>query len=88
MTWRIELTRTAEMQIVKLDRTSQARIVSYLRQRILSAANPRQFGKALQGDKQGLWRCRVGDFRIICEIQDVNSCLLVLAVAHRREVYR
>ena len=88
MTWRLEFTRTAETQIGKLDRTSQARILSYLRQQILSAENPRQFAKALQGDKQGLWRYRVGDYRNICDIQDVNSCVLVLAVAHRREVYR
>ena len=88
MTWRVEFARTAETQIVKLDRTSQARIVSYLRQRILTAKNPRQFGKALQGDKRGLWRYRVGDYRIICDIQDVNSCLLVLAVAHRKDAYR
>ncbi len=88
MTWHVEFTRTAETQICKLDRTSQARIVSYLSQRLLSAKDPRQFGKALQGDKQGLWRYRVGSHRIICDIQDVNSCVLVLAVAHRREVYR
>lgn len=88
MTWRIEFTRTAEKPIVKLDRTSQARIVSYLRQRIHSAENPRQFGRAVQGDKQRLWRYRVGDYRIICDIQDVDACVLVLAVAHRREIYR
>ena len=88
MAWRIEFTRTAETQIAKLDRSSQARIVSYLRQRILSAEDPREFGKTLHGDRRGLWRYRVGDYRVICEIQDVNSCVLVLTVAHRREVYR
>jgi mRNA interferase RelE/StbE len=88
LTWHVEFTRTAETQIRKFDRTSQTRIVSYLRQRLLPAKDPRQFGKALQGDKQGLWRYRVGRYRIICDMQDVNSCVLVLAVAHRREVYR
>ena len=88
MTWRIEFTRTAEKQIVKLDRPSQARILSYLRLRVLPSENPRQFGKMLHGDKQGLWRYRAGNYRIICDIRDEKSTVLVLAVAHREEVYR
>jgi mRNA interferase RelE/StbE len=50
--------------------------------------NPHQLGKALHGDKQGLWRCRAGSYRIICDIQDEESTVLVLAVAHRKEGYR
>jgi len=88
LTWRFEFTRTAEKQIVKLDRPSQARILSYLRQRVLPSDDPRQFGKALQGEKQGLWRYRIESYRIICDIQDEESTVLVLAVAHRKEVYR
>jgi mRNA interferase RelE/StbE len=88
LTWRIDFTRTAEKQIAKLDRPSQARILSYLRRRVLACENPRQLGKALHGDKQGLWRYRVGKSRIICDIQDDGSTVLVLAVAHRKDVYR
>jgi len=88
LTWRIEFTRTAEKQVARLDRPSQARILSYLRQRVLPGENPRQFGKALHGDKQALWRYRVGKCRIICDIQDERSTVLVLAVAHRKDVYR
>lgn len=88
MTWRIEFTRTAQKQVARLDRPSQARILGYLRQRVLPCENPRQFAKALHGDKQGLWRYRVGKCRIICDIQDAKLTVLVLAVAHRKEVYR
>jgi mRNA interferase RelE/StbE len=88
LTWRIEFTRTAEEQIVRLDRQSQSRILGYLRERVLPSGNPRQFGKALHGDKQGLWRYRAGNYRIICDIRDERSTVLVLAVAHRKEVYR
>jgi len=88
LTWRIEFTHTAEKQIVRLDRQAQAGILSYLRQRVQPSENPRQFGKALHGDKQGLWRYRVGKHRIICDIQDEELTVLVLAVAHRKEVYR
>ena len=88
MTWHIEFTRTAERQIVRLDRQAQASILSYLRQRVQGSENPRQLGKALHGDKQGLWRYRVGKYRIICDIQDKTLTVLVLAVAHRKDVYR
>jgi mRNA interferase RelE/StbE len=88
LAWRVEFTRTAEKQIVRLEGSFQARILNYLRQRVQARENPRQFGKALHGEKQGLWRYRVGDCRLICAIQDEKSTVLVLAVAHRKEVYR
>jgi mRNA interferase RelE/StbE len=67
---------------------AQASILSYLRQRVQGSENPRQLGKALHGDKQGLWRYRVGKHLIICDIQDKTLTVLVLAVAHRKDVYR
>jgi len=87
LAWRIEFTHTAEKQIVRLDRQAQASILSYLRQRVQPSENPRQFGKALHGDKQGLWRYRVGDYRIVAAIEDDRFIVLVVAVGHRREVY-
>ena len=69
-TWRIEITRTATRQITKLDQKGQKAILKFLRERLASAENPRQWGTALQGDKRGLWRYRVGDYRLICDIQD------------------
>ncbi len=88
MAWRVEISRTAEKQITKLDRQAQASILNYLRERVQPSESPRQFGKALHGDKQGLWRYRVSDYRLICDIQDQNRTILVLAVGHRKEVYR
>jgi mRNA interferase RelE/StbE len=88
LTWRVEFTRTAEKQIVKLDRQSQSTILSYMRERVQPSLNPRQFGKALHGPKRGLWRYRAGDYRIVCDIQDQEFTVLVLAVAHRKDVYR
>ena len=87
-TWTIEIARTAERQIKKLDRSVQSQIVSFLRERLQSADNPRQFGKPLRGDKVGLWRYRVGHYRLICEIQDEKITVLVLEVGHRKDVYR
>ena len=87
-TWTIEITRTAEKQIKKLDRSAQSLVVRFLRERLKSADSPRQFGKPLRGDKVGLWRYRVGDYRLICEIQDEKITVLVLEVGHRKDVYR
>jgi len=88
--WRVEISHSAEKQIQKLDRTAQESIVRFLRERVRAADNPRQWGKPLQGDKGGLWRYRVGDYRLgqfrtICDIQDERvTVLLVAAVGHRK----
>lgn len=86
--WRIEIARTAEKQIRKLSRTAQETIVQFLRQRVQSVQDPRQWGKPLHGDKKGLWRYRVGDYRLICDIQDERVTVLVLRIGHRKDVYR
>jgi mRNA interferase RelE/StbE len=86
--WQIEITRTAEKQITKLARSAQQSIQRFLRERLSSAENPRQWGKPLRGEKRDLWRYRVGDYRLICDIQDEKVIVLVLEVGHRKDVYR
>jgi mRNA interferase RelE/StbE len=87
-TWRIEITRTATKQITELDRAAQKSIQHFLRERLGPAENPRQWGKPLHGEKRGLWRYRVGDYRLICDIQDEKIIILVLELGHRKDVYR
>jgi len=86
--WRVEISSSAEKQIRKLDRAAQGSIIRFLRERVQAADNPRQLGKPLHGDKGGLWRYRVGDYRLICDIQDERITVLVLRVGHRKDVYR
>lgn len=88
MAWTINFADTAERQLKKLDKQIARRIVDYLDERIAGSANPRDTGKALSGPFGGLWRYRVGDYRIICDIQDENLRVLVLQLGSRREVYR
>ena len=88
MAWRIEFTATAAKQLAKLDRVEAKRITSFLRERVVIGDDPRSTGKALTGSLGGLWRYRIGDYRIICEIQDGALCVLVVQLGHRREVYR
>ena len=88
MAWTVEVSPFAERQIEKLDHQVRKRILDYLDDRIEGCKNPRHFGEALKGGRAGLWRYRVGDYRIICEIGDDILVVLALAVGHRREIYR
>jgi mRNA interferase RelE/StbE len=86
--WTIEITRSAEKQIKKPDRAAQASIVGFLRERLEPSENPRKWGKPLHGEERGLWRYRVGDYRLICDMQDEKITVLVLEVDNRKDVYR
>ncbi|MGV1957937.1 type II toxin-antitoxin system RelE/ParE family toxin [Agrobacterium tumefaciens] len=89
MTWRIEFQRAAVKQLGKLTKSDANRIVSFLADRIAEDDNPRRTGAALQGSELGnFWRYRVGDYRIICDIQDHKLVVLVVEIGHRREIYR
>jgi len=88
LAWTVEIDSFAENQLRKLDRPVQKRLLDWLFDRLEGCKNPRHFGEPLRGDLAGLWRYRVGDFRIICEIQDEKLVVLALAVGHRREIYQ
>jgi mRNA interferase RelE/StbE len=89
LTWRIEFQRAAVKQLGKLTKSDANRVVSFLADRIAEDDNPRRTGAALQGSELGnFWRYRVGDYRIICDIQDHKLVVLVVEIGHRREIYR
>ncbi len=88
MAWKIEYTDTAKRQLRKLDKPTARRIVDYLDERIAERENPRDTGKALTGPFGNFWRYRIGDYRIICDIQDDILRILVVQLGSRREVYR
>ena len=88
MTWTIEYAETAKKQLRKLDRAAARRIVDFMDERVARSDDPRGIGKALKGPLGDLWRYRVGDFRVICDIQDKVLTVLVLRIGNRREVDR
>lgn len=88
MAWRIELTETATKQLRKLGKTEAKRITTFLHERLAVVDDPRHLGKALTGPLGGLWSYRVGDYRVICDIQDVAVQVLVVRIGNRRDVYR
>lgn len=88
MSWTVKFNNIAEKQLIKLDKPVQRRIVEYLEERIENCKNPKHFGEPLKANKSGLWRYRVGDYRIICEIRETELVILALAIGHRREIYK
>jgi len=85
--WRVEFGSAAARDLRKLGAQAQRLILKYLRERIATAQDPRRFGHALSRDLKGLWRYRVGDFRIVAAIEDDRFIVIVVTVGHRREVY-
>ena len=88
MAWNVELIESTKRQLAKLDRQWQAAILDYLEDEIAPLEDPRGRGKPLVGDRKGLWRYRVGDYRILCELRDSELLVLVIAIGHRRKIYR
>ena len=88
MVWKIEYSETALGLLGKIDKQNARRIMDYLDRRVATLDNPRSCGKALTGPFGGLWRYRVGDYRLICDIEDENLRVLVVTLGHRRNVYR
>ncbi len=87
MTWRIEWKESARKELRKLNKQAQSQIISYLKESIEKSDNPKNFGKPLVGNLKGLWRYRIGDYRAVCQIQDEKITVLVVRIAHRKEVY-
>ena len=83
----IEYTTSALRQLKKIDREISRRITRHMDDRVAVLDDPRKIGKALAGPFKGLWRYRVGDYRVICEIQDRRVVVLVLSLGHRSAIY-
>ena len=85
--WRVEFDADAARDLRKLGHEARRAVLKYLRERIATTENPRRFGHALTGDLKGLWRYRVGDYRIVADIRDHEILVMVVTVGHRRNVY-
>jgi mRNA interferase RelE/StbE len=87
LAWKIEFDIDVEKDLKKLGHTAQKRIINFLKEKIRLAENPRLLGKPLSGDLIGVWRYRVGDYRILAKIEDENFIILIIHVGHRKNVY-
>ncbi|MEN3943075.1 type II toxin-antitoxin system RelE/ParE family toxin [Prosthecobacter sp. SYSU 5D2] len=87
MNWVYRFDARALKELRKLGKQAQRDIIAYLDERVAGDEDPRRFGKGLKADLAGLWRYRVSDYRILCQIRDKELIVLVVAVGHRRGVY-
>ena len=87
MNWTIDYSDLAEGQLDRLDRQIANRIRAYMLERVTTLDNPRDRGNRLCWNLRDYWRYRVGDYRVICDIQDAALVVLVVEVGHRSEVY-
>jgi mRNA interferase RelE/StbE len=89
LVWTINYSDSAQKKLKKLDKQVARRIVDFLDERIATLDDPRSTGKALTGSILGeYWRYRVGEYRIICGIQDSELCILVVELGNRKLVYK
>lgn len=86
--WRVAFVSPAARELKKLPVQDRRRILGFLNDRIAVSENPRRFGHALSGPLSGLWRYRVGDYRLVVKIEDETVTVVVLRVGNRRDVYR
>lgn len=88
MSYEVEFTKTADRQFQKLEKFAQHQIVEFIDKNIDGSSNPRLYGKALKGEFRGFWRYEIGNFRLICDIQDDICRVLAIKVGHRKDVYK
>lgn len=88
MSYKLVFTDRCKKQIDKLDNSDHILLESWLRKHLVNCKNPKAFGKPLVGDKKGLWRYRIGNYRLIVQIEDKELLVLALDYGHRSTVYK
>ena len=88
MNFHVEFTESARKELKKLDKYTQKLILLWLDKNLEGTDNPRVHGKALSENRVGQWRYRVGDYRIIAKIEDSRLIILLIAIGHRKEIYK
>lgn len=85
--YRVEFSELSRKQLSKLNPYIRSMIIKWVEKNLQGCENPRVHGKGLTANRSGQWRYRVGDFRLICEIQDNRLIILVLTIGNRKSVY-
>lgn len=88
MSYSVEYSARAVRDLKKLDRYIRTLIISWIEKNLVNCDNPRQFGKALAANRIGQWRYRIGDYRVLAEIDDGKVLIMVVNVGHRKDIYK
>lgn len=84
----VRFEKPAQKSLTKMDKNDARIIMAWISKNLVNCQNPYVHGKALQGNLQGKWRYRVGNYRLIANIDAENVIILVLVIGHRREIYK
>ena len=87
MNYTVETTARFDREFKKLDHYTKRMIKAWIEKNLIGCENPRAQGKALSSNRTGQWRYRIGDYRLICVIEDERLVILALTIGHRREIY-
>ena len=87
MKYKVEFTQTALKDLKKMDRHTAALILGWVRKNLENCENPRLHGKGLTANRTGQWRYRVGNYRLLAEIEDSKITILIINIVHRRDIY-
>ena len=87
MKYKVILAEKARKALKKLDKHTSSLIIGWIEKNLEGCENPRIHGKGLTSNRSGQWRYRIGDYRLICEIQDKKIIIYVLEVGHRKKIY-
>lgn len=88
MGYRVEFSEQGKKDLKKLDSSVQKMIFRWIKKNLVDCEDPRVHGKSLVGNKKGIWRYRVGNYRLLCNIEDEVLIILVLEIGHRSEIYK
>lgn len=88
MSYHVEFTKAALKELKKMDRYNASMILGWIRKNLEGCEDPRQHGKGLTANRSGQWRYRVGDYRLLAEIQEDKIVILILNIGHRSDIYQ
>lgn len=88
MKYQVEFSEKAKQKLKKLDIFTQKMILKWIQKNLIQTENPKLYGKELKGNLKSIWCYRVGNYRILVDIQDSTLVILILKIGHRREFYK
>ncbi len=88
MTYKLVISDDVKKQLKKMDKYVALMLAKDIKKQLDNLSNPRQLGKALTGQYKGLWRYRIGNYRVICDIIDNELVTLAISIGHRKDIYK
>lgn len=86
--YQVEFEKGAQKALKKMDKYQSLLIMGWIQKNLVNCTDPRQYGKGLTVNRSGEWRYRIGDYRLIADINDETVTILMLEIGHRKNIYK